>query len=409
MSTTTSTSPWQEQLVAQREVLNARVAAARSAGAPVDALRAALVEMAPAADHLARSMPGPEAFAAAVLPLVDAVARLVARRAWHEASAERWALLGVVPFLPQAVSRSPEATLEVVVQGAARTVLGTDLGAWGRRLAAADEHLADDDAFRQAAAVAAWRSGFVRVRQAALAAAAQLPDAALTALLDLPAWSDDGAGAERLTSPREVLARNAADPFWWPGAPISGRVARVGGFRGSSGPWVGVPVVLGRHDAPTPTWRVWADDQPWVVLADAHGTAVLRDHAARSTAGAAGTAGTAGTTGTTETTGTEGTAGTAGVAKTAGTAGTAHVASTTGTAGGPPAADAPPQDLLAAVAQHLGSDDRVTGASPVVAPASGAASTATSDAGGLVVLVSQQTSYRLDLLRLAAQPGGGAR
>ena len=381
MSTTTSTSPWQEQLVAQREVLNARVAAARSAGAPVDALRAALVEMAPAADHLARSMPGPEAFAPAVLPLVDAVARLVGRRAWHEASAERWALLGVVPFLPRAVSRSPEATLEVVVQGAARTVLGTDLGAWGRRLAAADEHLADDDAFRHAAAVAAWRSGFVRVRQAALAAAAELPDDALPALLDLPASSDDGAGAERSTSPREVLARNAAEPFWWPGAPTSGRVARVGGFRGSSGPWVGVPVVLGRQDVPTPTWRVWADDQPWVVLADAHGTAVLRDHAAR-------TAGSAGTTGVTAA------AGTAGV---------------TGTAGVPPAVDAPPQDLLAAVAQHLGSDDRVTGASPVAAPASGTASTTASGAGGLVVLVSQQTSYRLDLLRLAAQPGGGSR
>lgn len=344
-------SPWQEQLVAQREVLNSRVAAARSAGAPVDALRAALVEMAPAADHLARSTAEPTAFAPAVLPLVDAVVRLVARRAWHESSAERWAMLGVVPFLPQAVSRSPETTIDVVVQGAARTVRGADLGAWGRRLAAADAHLDDDESFRRAAAVAAWRSGFVRVRQAALEAAAQLPDAALPALLDLPAPTVPGHG-ELATGPRQVLEVNAVDPFWWPGSPTAGRLGRAGGFRGSGGPWVGVPLVVGRHQAPTPTWQVWADDQPWVVVADVHGTAVLRDHAARAD-GADGPDGGPAAAGTT---------------------------------------DALPHQLLAAVSQHLGSDDRLTGVSPS-RPLEAAR-------GTLTVLVSQQTSYRLELVRV---------
>lgn len=362
-------SPWQEQLVAQREVLNSRVAAARSAGAPVDALRAALVEMAPAADHLARSMAEPGAFARAVLPIVDAVVRLVARRAWHESSAERWAMLGVVPFVARAVSRSPETTIDVVVQGAARTVRGADLGAWGRRLAAADVHLPDDESFRRAAAVAAWRSGFVRVRQAALDAAEQLPDAALQALLDLPAPTVPGHG-EVATGPRQVLEGNTVDPFWWPGSPTSGPLARAGGFRGSGGPWVGVPVVVGRHQALTPTWQVWADDQPWVVVADVHGTAVLRDHVARAdeAPGAVGTSGSAGT------------------------AGTADAADGPDASGAAVATDALPHQLLAAVSQHLGSDDRLTGVSPS-RPLAAAR-------GTLTVLVSQQTSYRLELVRL---------
>jgi hypothetical protein len=358
-------SPWQEQLVAQREVLNSRVAAARSAGAPVDALRAALVEMAPAADHLARSTADPDAFARSVLPLVDAVVRLVARRAWHESSAERWAMLGVVPFVPRAVSRSPETTIDVVVQGAARTVRGADLGAWGRRLAAADGHLADDESFRRAAAVAAWRSGFVRVRQAALEAAERLPDAALPLLLDLPAPTVPGHG-ELATGPRQVLEGNTVDPFWWPGSPTSGPLARAGGFRGSGGPWVGVPQVVGRHQALTPTWQVRADDQAWVVVADVHGTAVLRDHVARAdeTAEAAGTSGAART----------------------------DAAAGSKVSGRDVATDALPPQLLAAVSRHLGSDDRLTGVSPS-RPLAAAR-------GTLTVLVSQQTSYRLELVRL---------
>lgn len=361
MAPSTTTVPtWQGELVAQRDVLNSRVAAARSAGASADALRTALLEMGPGADHLARTMGDPSAFAAVVPVLVDAVSALVVRRAWHESSADRWALLGVVPFLPRAMGRSPKVTVDVVVQGAGRVARGADLGEWGRRFCAADAHLDDDDALRAAAAVAAWRSGFVRLRGAALAAAGSLPDAALVRLLDLD--SDDsensgaagtrGAGAAEPGSPgsgpgtdgpRDVLARSAADPFWWPGAPAAGRTGQVGGFRGSGGPWVGVPVVLGAVDAATPTWRVAADDQVWVVVADVHGTAVLRESAERSTSAA-------------------------------------EVDSLL-------AAVQPDPALVDAVAPHLGAQDTVTGA--------GATS-----AG--MVLVSRATSYRLDLVRTDA-------
>lgn len=389
MDQSTAAAPtWQGELVAQRDVLNSRIAAARSAGASADALRTALLEMGPGADHLARTMGDPSAFAAVVPVLVDAVSALVVRRAWHESSADRWALLGVVPFLPRAMGRSPKVTVDVVVQGAGRIARGADLGEWGRRFCAADAHLDDDDTLRAAAAVAAWRSGFVRLRGAALAAAGSLPDAALVRLLDLAGAADESSGADAAgggvgesysagsaggadgetsgaagthdagaavpgsqglahgpDSPRDVLARSAADPFWWPGAPAAGRTGQVGGFRGSGGPWVGVPVVLAPVDAATPTWRVAADDQVWVVVADVHGTAVLRESAERSTS-------------------------------------TTELDSLL-------AAVQPDPALVDAVAPHLGAQDTVTGA--------GATS-----AG--MVLVSRATSYRLDLVRTGAGP-----
>lgn len=363
MAASTTTVPtWQGELVAQRDLLNSRVAAARSAGASADALRTALLEMGPGADHLARTMGDASAFAAVVPVLVDAVSALVVRRAWHESSADRWALLGVVPFLPRAMGRSPKVTVDVVVQGAGRVARGADLGEWGRRLCAADAHLDDDDTLRAAAAVAAWRSGFVRLRGAALAAAGSLPDAALVRLLDLDSDDSENSGAAGTRgagaaepgspgsgrgpdSPRDVLARSAADPFWWPGAPAAGRTGQVGGFRGSGGPWVGVPVIVAPVDAATPTWRVAADDQVWVVVADVHGTAVLRESAERSTSAT-------------------------------------ELDSLL-------AAVQPDPALVDAVAPHLGAQDTVTGA--------GATS-----AG--MVLVSRATSYRLDLVRTGAGP-----
>lgn len=382
------TPGWQEQLGVQRDQLNARLAAARAAGASPDQLRAALLEVGPAADHLARIITDPDAFARAVPVLVDAVARLVERRAWHESSAERWALLGVVPFLPRAMTRSPETTVEVVVHGASKVARGADLGAWGHRLAAADAYLVDDDALRGAAAVAAWRSGFVRVRAAALHAATTLPDDALVALLDLDrsridaagrgddSGSFDGSGitdgeltgvAGRAGSAiREVLARHAADPFWWPGEAAAACRARVGGFRGDGGPWVGVPVVLDAHPASTPTWRVAADDQLWVVVADVHGSAVLREPGG------------------------------------AGGSGATTVADLV-------AALRPDAALVAAVSPSLGSDDTITGAVPAaVSPAgsAGAAPTGTVTQRAAVVLVSQQSSYRLSLV---VPPTGASR
>ena len=260
---------WEAQLAAQRGTLNAVLATARAAGASVDGLRAAMHDLGPSVETLLAVLP-PSAADAACRALTELVGDLVVRKAWHERSAERWAVLSVLPHLPLAMERSARTTIDVVVRGAARIARETDLAAWGARLAAADPHLPDDDALRAGAAVAAWRSGLVRVRGSALGAATVLDDAgeALRVLLDLQ-------GAE--VSPRAVLAANAVDPFAWPGAPGRGTVATYGGYRAFGGPWTGVPVVLGALDAPTPTWRVLADGIPWVVVADVHGHVVLRE------------------------------------------------------------------------------------------------------------------------------------
>lgn len=262
------TSPaWEAQLAAQRGTFNAILAAARGAGASVDVLRAAMIELRPPVETLLRALPASSA-AGACRALTELVADLAVRRLWHERSAERWAVLAVVPHLARAMDRSWRTTFEVVVEGAGRIARETDLGAWGPRLVAADALVDDDDALRAAAAVAAWRSGLVRVRRSALAAAERLNDDVLALVLDLP---------ETTRPVRRVLEDNVADPFAWPGAPDRGVVAVVGGYRGLGGPWTGVPLVRAATGSSTPTWRVLADGIGWVVVADVHGHVVLRE------------------------------------------------------------------------------------------------------------------------------------
>ncbi|PFG35223.1 hypothetical protein [Sanguibacter antarcticus] len=283
MAAVTASAPpalpaWEERLAAQRGTLNGIVSAARSAGAPVDVLWTAMREVGSALEPLLRVV-SPAQGDVVCRVVTELVGDLVVRRAWHGRSAERWAVLSLLPHLPCAMGRSPRTAIEVVVQGAGRISRETDLVAWGARLAAADAFLADDDALRAGAAVAAWRSGLVRVRSSALTAArgldpapGGLPDgratSALRALLDLPTDVD----------PRAVLAANVAAPFAWPGVPRQGAFATYGGYRAFGGPWTGLPVVVGALGSPTPTWRVLADGIAWVVIADVHGHVVLREH-----------------------------------------------------------------------------------------------------------------------------------
>lgn len=263
-----SVGVWQAVLGARREELNALLARARAAGASPEALREALVEVGPAVEDLAARVPR-SALDALAPALVAVVCELVQSSLWTERSPQRWAVLTVMASLPVALTRSPQACLDVLVTGAARLSGSTDLDAWGRRLAAADAVITTDDELRLAATVAAWRSGLVRSRGAALRSAAALPDAALAAVLDLP----DAAGEP---SARQTLAANAADPFSWPQLPAAGLVASYGGHRGLGGPWTSVPRVLGAHRADTPTWVVRTDESDWVLIADAHGHTVLR-------------------------------------------------------------------------------------------------------------------------------------
>ena len=267
---------WQGLLAARRTELNALLAQARAGGAAPDALRKALVEMGPGIEQLSRAVPR-EALDLVTPALVATVCELVQAKLWTERSAQRWALLTVLPAVPVALTRSPQVCLQVLTTGAARLSRSTDLAAWGRRLTAADAFLTSDDELRLGATVAAWRSGLVRSRGAALRAAASLSDAALAALLDLPA---DQPGAP---SAREVLAANAADPFCWPQVPASGLLATYGGHRGLGGAWTSVPRVLGAHRTATPTWSLMTDDGDWVLIADVHGHTIMRAPAGAQT------------------------------------------------------------------------------------------------------------------------------
>lgn len=261
---------WQSLLTDQRAELNALLARARAGGAQPEALREALREVGPGVEDLARRVPR-AALGPVTLALVAAVCELVQGALWTERSAQRWAVLTLMSTVPVALTRSPKTCLQVLTTGATRLSRSTDLAAWGRRLAAADEFLTSDDELRLGATVAAWRSGLVRSRGAALRASAALPDAALAALLDVPV----GVMAGQLGA-REALAANAADPFAWPQAPASGLLSSYGGHRGLGGQWLSVPRVLGAHRADTPTWTVRTDEGDWVLIADVHGHTILR-------------------------------------------------------------------------------------------------------------------------------------
>lgn len=265
---------WQAQLARHRAAFNASLARSRASGAPRDVLERALRELGPTVETLATTLPD-DTLDEVCQALVDVVGDLAVRKFWHDRSAERHAIRTILPDLAGPLARSPRTTIDVVVQGAARIARGADLAAWGIRLGLAAEHLETDEDLRLGATVAAWRSGLVRARRAALAAASSLPDDALPLLLDLPEEGPHGHA-------RAVLAANADDPFRWPSVPRSGLLARYGDFRGFGGAWVSPAVVVGTVPAATPTWALDADGARWLLLADAHGHAILRDPGAVS-------------------------------------------------------------------------------------------------------------------------------
>ncbi|UKJ62474.1 hypothetical protein H1Q78_11840 [Cellulosimicrobium cellulans] len=320
--------------LAARERYDAALARALALGADRDVLADAVREAAVAADPLARRL-GVDAFAATCDALVDAVARLVAARRWRVGGPERHAVLDLVPRLGPWLAAAPAVTVAAVVDGA-RAVGGGpgsrgDVAGWATRVVAAAEaspaagpSTPVAGTVRGAVLVAAWRSGLVRYRDAALDAARSLPAQVARAALSLPAT-----GADAPTGPadlRAVLDRHAADPWWWPaapqsderggtrwvrlpGAPVPAQVlGRFGGFRGFGGPWRSPALVVGadaRHpglrwvllstgDGPPPAAGTAADGThavavgdetvEWTLVADVHGAFVARapgsgDHA----------------------------------------------------------------------------------------------------------------------------------
>lgn len=247
---------WLEQDRAHADAVLRAAAARRGDAAPV---RAAVLDVAQVAERLADGDLDPRLGRA----LLDAATDLAARDRWHAGQPERDVLLDVVPRLADLVRDRPDVVVPLLVGSAAAVRRGGDAGRVTDLLAAAPA-TDDVDHLRGAVLVAAWRSGAVRYRAAALRRAADLPAPLAAAVLGLPPGSD----------PADVLARHEADPWWWPGAaPGAGVVRRVGGFRGFGGSWLAVPRV-----SSTAPWgcHVRADGACWAVLVDVHGSAVVR-------------------------------------------------------------------------------------------------------------------------------------
>lgn len=235
-----------------------RAAAARC-GDP-EPVRAAVVGVAAVADGLAD---GDELDPQVGRALVTAVTDLVVRGRWRVGAPERAAVLEVVPRAATLVRARPDVVVPLLVASARTVERSADRTVLADLLAAAPA-TDDVDDLRDTLLVATWRAGAVRYRAAALAAAARLPAPLAVAALGLAPG----------TAPQPVLDAHAADPWWWPGrAQDAGVLRRVGGFRGFGGPWLAVPRVS--SGAP---WgcHVRADGECWAVLADLHGSAVVR-------------------------------------------------------------------------------------------------------------------------------------
>ena len=304
-------SPFAARALAERARYDAVLARALAHGADRDVLADAVREVAAATDPLATQL-GADAFAATCDALVAAVARLAAARRWRAEGPERRAVLDVVPRLAPWLALAPAVTVAAVVDGA-RAVGGGpgsrgDVTAWAARVVdaaavgaagvpGAGPGPSPVDVVRGAVLVAAWRSGLVRYRDAALAAARSLPEPVARAALSL-APGGGGAGAADLGA---VLERHAADPWWWPGrvdgdlptvrlrgvAEPARVLGRFGGFRGFGGPWLSPALVVGadaRH--PALRWTLLspaaggtgadAATDEWTLVADAHGSLVAR-------------------------------------------------------------------------------------------------------------------------------------
>ncbi|MCB7136321.1 hypothetical protein [Cellulosimicrobium marinum] len=288
--------PFARRAVARRDRYNAVLARAVAHGAERDVVADAVRDVARAVDPLADRLDGP-AFAATCDAVLDAVARLAATRRWRQERArstpEQHVLVDVVPSLVPWLVVAPGVTVAAAVD-AARALDGGagsrgDLAGWSARVVAAAHAgtAVTAETVRGAVLVAAWRSGLVRYRRAALDAARSLPETVARAALSLgPGTAPDVAG---------VLDRHATDPWWWPGEESRARTAvtlpgvhgaarvlgRFGGFRGFGGPWLSPAVVVGtdaRH--PGLRWHLLADDAGtttgWTLVADVHGSLVAR-------------------------------------------------------------------------------------------------------------------------------------
>lgn len=259
-------------LAANRERLNARVAAARMSGRGVDAKelgellqtavapavdalnasdaaaaeRAALALIELTIDLLAADVIGANARVPAIVPawqrILPLTRRLLRYDARRVAGAMTNALTNIATFAPAAATRWIESVADVA----------SDLEAL-------------DDLLR-AGRVAAWRAGLAHLRESALNDCAALPPNVAERLL---ATND----------PVAALAQLRADP--WSGgtsaaSPAARLIGGVGAFRGFGGAFIKPPLVANVDDHVV----VASGDSLWTLYADRFGATVLPNRTA---------------------------------------------------------------------------------------------------------------------------------
>ncbi|KAE8763596.1 hypothetical protein, partial [Georgenia thermotolerans] len=171
-------SRWRADVLAHRVDRAALLRRAQAAGARRDVLHRALGEAGAVVDALA-AQGLPDRVVAAVA--ADLFARVCGAcpRGWDERSLTRWVVLAIVPRLARVLPAEVSPLLDDLLTAATRLRGQVDLAAWAGRLTDALHAAGDARHLRDLAALAAWRSGAVMWRAAALGAAPRVPAAAL--------------------------------------------------------------------------------------------------------------------------------------------------------------------------------------------------------------------------------------
>jgi hypothetical protein len=282
-------SAWRDQVLARREEASAHLRRAQAGGARAEVLHAALAETGAMVDAVTARVPA-TVLQALTADLLRRVCAECTHGRWDARSATRWVVLELLPGIAPVLAADVTGVVDDLVAAATRLRGQVDLRAWAARLTRALTVAGSVEDLHPLAALAAWRSGGVRWRAAALRAAGEVPARSLAAAVGLDDAGPGGAGGASLADgrgpdPHATLERNAREPWWWPGT--SPGVWRVGGFRGFGGPWIRLPVLIGgdgerwlvrtetaagdggASTVDAPAWR-W-----WLVRADRHGWSVL--------------------------------------------------------------------------------------------------------------------------------------
>ncbi|MBZ2195701.1 hypothetical protein [Occultella gossypii] len=287
---------WRAWAVGRRAHVDDVLARAQAAGAARADLHGALWGIGVMLDGVATAgLPAGRFDALAEEVLARAAARVSAHR-WHPHDPTTAVLLDWVPRLAPALGPEPAAALTDLITAVTRLRGTVDVVRWRDLVGVAMAGATDPTHLRGAVTVAAWRCGAVGWRAAALTVAADLPEHVLGGAARLRQGGSAAAPWEAPVGPaadggaRSVLARNAQDPWWWPG--LTGPW-RIGGFRGFGGPWVRIPELLGgdglrwwvrTESAPTDGAAGADDIEPadshgdvppyryWEVRADIHGS-----------------------------------------------------------------------------------------------------------------------------------------